>query len=328
MSAMLRHERSVALFAAILPFVFLSIPLRADGQDVQQYLRDQYQGKTFILRGFYSGRSLHFDSTGNLREAPIAGDWTTDGVVQISDIGVSGDRLIIRAGRLHWGWLRGEGMTTLHDQAAKDKQDRDEKKDRNLQIEADLGPGAKADEADAAFSRIFLTPQDSFADLVPEYWSRCIRAALGEGNWPNMNGCRLSSDFLAIPGVAHPSDSPVSDQQETPKIQHFGPRISQPEEKNGVFHPGRGITPPRAVSNPNPEFTEEARRAKMQGVVVLSLIVDKDGAPTHVYITNPLGCGLDARAVQTVQSWTFKPGLKDGEPVPVEIAVETDFHLY
>ena len=133
--------------------------------DIDQNLKNQYRGKTLILRGFYSGRSLHFDSSGNLREAPVSGDWTTDGVVQVNDISVSGDHLTIHASRLHWGWLRGEGMTTLHDQAANDKQDRDDKKDRNLQIEADLGgerrPKRPTPHSPASSSRLKTISQTS-----------------------------------------------------------------------------------------------------------------------------------------------------------------------
>jgi len=56
--------------------------------------------------------------------------------------------------------------------------------------------------------------------------------------------------------------------------------------------------------------------------------VDKKGVPTNIRISNPVGCGLDVKAVQSVQGWRFKPGEKDGEPVAVAIAVEVDFHLY
>jgi TonB family protein len=96
----------------------------------------------------------------------------------------------------------------------------------------------------------------------------------------------------------------------------------------GVFRPGRGVTPPRAIFSPEPEFSEEARKAKYQGVCTLMLVVTPDGRPTNIRVANSLGMGLDEKAIDTVKLWRFEPGQKDGHPVSVEIAIEVDFHLY
>jgi protein TonB len=96
----------------------------------------------------------------------------------------------------------------------------------------------------------------------------------------------------------------------------------------GVFRPGRGVTPPRPTFSPDPEFSEEARKAKYQGTCTLMLVVTADGRPTNIRVANSLGMGLDEKAIETVKTWRFEPGQKDGHPVAVEIAVEVDFHLY
>jgi periplasmic protein TonB len=96
----------------------------------------------------------------------------------------------------------------------------------------------------------------------------------------------------------------------------------------GVFRPGRGVTPPRPIYSPEPEFSEEARKAKYQGTCTLMIVVDTDGKPTNLRVVNSLGMGLDEKALETVRTWRFEPGLKDGHPVKVEMAVEVDFHLY
>lgn len=96
----------------------------------------------------------------------------------------------------------------------------------------------------------------------------------------------------------------------------------------GVFRVGGGVSPPRAIYNPEPEFSEEARKAKYQGVCTLGLIVGTDGRPSNIHVLSSLGMGLDEKAIEAVKNWKFEPAMKDGHPVRVEIAVEVDFHLY
>jgi TonB family protein len=96
----------------------------------------------------------------------------------------------------------------------------------------------------------------------------------------------------------------------------------------GVFKVGGGISAPQAVSTPDPEYTEEARRAKSQGTCILWLIVDAEGHPRDIRVVRGLGFGLDAKAIEAVRQWRFQPALKDGKPVNVQISVEVGFKLY
>jgi TonB family protein len=96
----------------------------------------------------------------------------------------------------------------------------------------------------------------------------------------------------------------------------------------GVFKVGGGISAPRAVSTPDPEYTEEARQAKTQGTCILWMIVDETGHPRNIHVVRGLGYGLDAKAIEAVQLWRFQPALKDGKPVNVQISVEVGFHLF
>jgi TonB family protein len=96
----------------------------------------------------------------------------------------------------------------------------------------------------------------------------------------------------------------------------------------GVFRVGGGVSPPRALDTPDPEYSEEARKAKYQGTCVLWLIVGPDGTPRDIKVARKLGMGLDEKAIQAVRNWKFEPAMKDGKPVAVQINVEVDFRLY
>ena len=96
----------------------------------------------------------------------------------------------------------------------------------------------------------------------------------------------------------------------------------------GIFRVGGGVSAPRALFSPDPEYSEEARKAKYQGVVVLWLIVGPDGRPRDMKVVRPLGMGLDQKAIEAVRQWKFEPAMKDGKPVAVQINVEVNFRLY
>jgi len=96
----------------------------------------------------------------------------------------------------------------------------------------------------------------------------------------------------------------------------------------GIFHVGGGVSAPRAIYSPDPEYSEEARKVKHQGTVVLALVVAPDGRPRDIHVINSLGMGLDEKAIEAVSHWKFEPAMKDGKPVSVAISVEVEFRLY
>ncbi len=96
----------------------------------------------------------------------------------------------------------------------------------------------------------------------------------------------------------------------------------------GIFHVGGGVSAPRVIYQVDPEFSEEARKAKYQGTCTLMLVVDANGRPTNIRVANSLGMGLDEKAIEAAKKWRFEPAMKNGHPVAVEIALEVDFHLY
>jgi len=96
----------------------------------------------------------------------------------------------------------------------------------------------------------------------------------------------------------------------------------------GAYRVGGGVSAPKALFSPDPEYSEEARKAKYQGTVVLWLVVDASGRPQQIRVQRSLGMGLDEKAIEAVKQWKFDPARKDGQAVPVMINVEVNFRLY
>ena len=96
----------------------------------------------------------------------------------------------------------------------------------------------------------------------------------------------------------------------------------------GVYRVGGGVSAPRILYSPDPDYSEEARKAKFQGTVTLWLVVGADGRPRDARVARSLGMGLDEKALAAVRQWKFEPAMKDGRPVAVQINVEVNFRLY
>ncbi len=94
-----------------------------------------------------------------------------------------------------------------------------------------------------------------------------------------------------------------------------------------IYKIGPGILPPKVAAKSDPEYTQEARAAKLQGPVVLSFVVGLDHMAHDIKVTKSLDPGLDASAIASVKKWKFEPGTKNGKPVPVLAHVQVNFKL-
>jgi periplasmic protein TonB len=107
----------------------------------------------------------------------------------------------------------------------------------------------------------------------------------------------------------------------------FGPHAG--EGPSGPYPAGqKGVSVPEVIYSPEPSFSDEARQAKFQGVVLLMLVVGPDGRPYNVRVRQSLGMGLDEKAIEAVKNWRFHPAIRNGQPVAAQIGVQIDFHLY
>jgi len=104
----------------------------------------------------------------------------------------------------------------------------------------------------------------------------------------------------------------------------IGDHDGGPGVDGGAGHP---IVPPKLLYKIEPEFSEEARKAKYQGIVVLSIVVDTDGKPAHFAIVSGLGLGLNEKAIEAVTQWRFRPAFRDGKPIAASARIEVNFRL-
>ena len=109
----------------------------------------------------------------------------------------------------------------------------------------------------------------------------------------------------------------------------FGiPEGPPPSEPSGPIHVGGDMNPPVKINAPQPQYTEIARKARIQGVVIVQAIIDKEGNVTSVKLLKGLPMGLDTAAVDAIKRWRFKPAtLADGRPVAVYYTLTVNFQL-
>lgn len=119
---------------------------------------------------------------------------------------------------------------------------------------------------------------------------------------------------------------PASNQESNTLIVN-PPETAETGDLSAPFKMGGSIKPPMPIRTPEAEFSEEARQKGIQGTCIFSLIVDAQGIPRDPQILRSIGYGLDARALEAVKAYRFKPAMKDGHPVPVRMSIEVRFRL-
>jgi len=167
-------------------------------------------------------------------------------------------------------------------------------KSQRIEIHLDQ-PLKSLEEAEAVMGRVFFFS----ADAAQRAWPEFRRA---DDRTPDDEIYHVSPHAFRRPG------------DKTPEV-------ADRDEKDQVL-------PPRAIYTPEPEFSEEARRAKYQGTVVMKILINKAGEVVRVRLERALGMGLDENAMEGVTRWRFSPATHNGQPVAVEMNIETSFNLY
>ena len=284
--------RTAVLLLPILLAAELPPAFARPGDDLENSLRSDYANKVVTLRHAYEGKHLAFHSDGSLIGYGSAGSWTVDSQILVKQIKRRGNRLRLEGRRVCLVFDdKGKPYRDVLDWLAESKgKDRDKPADFFRHNDVDVEIELPSDAPD----------EQEVADAM-----KAVFLPLG-GSVGEVVPDYWRAYFDRIEGRPHNEDPSI--------VTIKGMK--------------QGIAPPRATYQPNPEFSEEARHAKYQGTMVLSVVVDPTGRARDVEIINPLGMGLDEKAVAKVSTWEFKPATKDGEPVPVRVAVEVSFRLY
>jgi TonB family protein len=121
-----------------------------------------------------------------------------------------------------------------------------------------------------------------------------------------------------------------SAQQTTNPTGEADPPATQPDgvpASDHVYHIAGNVQKPVIVSTVKPQFTEQARRNQFSGDVMVYLIVEKDGTPSHIRVVKSLGMGLDEKTIEAVKQYRFKPATFMGQPIRVDLYLDVNFRL-
>jgi TonB family protein len=295
--------------AVLLPILLIACAVaQSDTAEMEKALRDKFQGKILMLRGFPEETKLEFDSNFKPTVQLHTGSWTA------ADIE-------IKKAELHHGdiILSGFKVGFVRD----DKNDKlvlmRFKKDNGLvPIKVTLkGPFSSppAELVKKISESIFIMNFDEVPKLAPTAWRAFLTGGVEKVDRKGKRVERLKEYLDPGEDTTDPAlkSQPIGHLSDGAPLYRVTPAV---------------ITAPKPVSTRDPEYTEVARAAGFQGKAILCAVILSSGEMGQISILRPLGLGLDDQAVNAVQKWRFQPAIKDGKPVPVLISVDVSFNLY
>jgi len=288
----------LAALVTLLSIALLSPSLSAATRDLEKKLNWQYADKVLTLRQFYEGTHLKFLSDGRLHGDAPMGPWTLDGQVEVKEVHLQGKLLEIKGRRIEIVFDQKnlsnhspkpiDLLSTLDNYSGKEREVL-EKYLLQREVTVDIElPSGKASEGD-------VTAAIHAVFVLPGESMMDIAPVFWRAYFADLEG--------------KPYDPPSS----VGTVYRAEPHV---------------VSAPRAVDSPAPEYSDEGRRAKLEGSMVVWLVADPTGTAHDLQIQRPLGLGLDEKAVERISTWQFEPGKKDGQPVAVKINVDVSFHLY
>jgi TonB family protein len=284
----------------ILMFVLLQCLVSAawaqlSPDQVQQL--EQSKGQRFRMRYLLSDSKIRYDANGNLVGKWHAGRWTSDSNIEVVKIEAKDKMLRVNAYRLLLNYNRGTHLFQAFRSG-----------EVNIEIETSRDASGKIDIA-KELEKAFLDPNEDYPLEMQPYWKPFISCLIN----PKTAECEYYEKESGRPDVYNAKPT-------TPTWKPSYP---------GVYEVGRatGITAPKVRSKVEPVYTEIARKARIEGTVLLEGIVTKQGTISIQRIVRPLGYGLEESAAEALSQWTFEPANRNGQAVDVRLNIEINFNL-
>jgi TonB family protein len=283
-------------FANRVSWVLLAALLCAQAAAAQSSVKEQLSatliGKTMPLKSTCGNNRLTFNIQGVQIENCVEGSWSIHSVFHIENVELT-DKILEISGT----------------------------REVDTVVATKLGSGLTFPDLD----RLILTFQlpGSLTDMS---FANTLLAAAFASDVERREVLALYSKLVAVPIPDGEQPERAPSQSNTPKEAGFVGILGPNRPVYVVTVGEHSIHAPIASFTPDPEYSNAARKAKIEGVVVLKTVVNEHGEPERIQVARRLGFGLDEKAVAAVASWKFKPGQKDGQPVAVQIAVEVQFN--
>ncbi len=299
----MRRKLSLVLWSLVV-----AASVTASAQDVEKALNTQYKDKILALRHARQVNKQEYDSAGAVVGDNAEGPWTLYGRIRVEKITVMPTRLELKGRRVPYRLdKRTQQLVPFKDgQKA------------TILIRLDK-PLTAADDEKAILEKVFAFSNQDIVNAAPDWWRHYLSLRLGL--------IPALPPATAKLNAGHPTATPPDAQavQEAKAAAQSGSGLPATEE---IVEVGKTVQRPKVLYQPEPQFSKEARDAKYQGLVGLSVIIDRTGVIRRVLIVRAAGMGLDEQAVQGVKAWRFEPATRNGEPVAVAVYVEVAFNFY
>ncbi len=277
----------------VLVFVGLfAVSIGASAEDLEKTINNEYKGRVLVLRHPLTADSLEYDTSGAILTKSTEGTWTMFGHFQTEKIKLAPSELELKGHRLNYRF----DEKTKHLMPFRDG--------RELKLKIQLAKSiTSADEAKVILDHVFALSSEDVVKSAPVPWQH----------------------YLAIDLKLIPDDKAV----EGGRLKTLAPgEVLKGLDGAEIYRVRPGVTAPKAIYQPEPEFSEEARKAHYQGVVGLTVVIDKSGLVQDIQIKKPSGMGLDEQALSGVKIWKFQPAMRDGQAVAVQVYIEVSFAFF
>jgi TonB family protein len=299
MSTFSRALLKFPIYAALA--LLLATPAVTSAQTTQQEIEARLKGHPLYLRGQWAPNKLQFDLTGTTSSPAISAPFTLSGI-DVQKVNLAGNYLEVDGDRVGLEFEKDTPKrVSLH---------------TPIQIKIAGGPGA---DYGPALDRIFADDLSALVPAMPFYWQHYAQAhLLAHASAPTAaTTVAQAPPIVGIDGPQAISAAASADQHPTADL------AGEPLRKIGG-----GVSAPTIIYQVEPQFSDQARAAKFNGLVTVQLILNAQGVPENVHVIRGVGMGLDENAVEAVRQYRFQPAKENGNPVPVLLNVEVNFQFF